>query len=743
MKKKDDLIKYRDEDEKPLQLRKVEYKSIKTFDHDVLRGRNFTPIYIGIAVVIIICLFLFIPFATVPTPKPTHQAHFVQENMTTTRTSTHHDHEVMNYKINYQYSCTDPYESVCKNYNGISLFDKGDKQNKELIRYMENDIKNSEQHKKYVFKKDVKIVDIQQRTKDMNLFFRKCVDFFDIDHSKRLKLISENHLLLDLIKEIHKFETFSSLVGKLSKHNVETPITIDLRPFVIDKNTFKTEEIYSIELSGDPLLFIDVDIDIQEERRVSLKNFYKKNAVRILELIGYHDYKLIIQNHEKIRDFLVNAGLRRNYIKNIDNEFNIVTFTQVHFLFKNFNFDEYLHHSGFQQIKYATKMNMNKPEFFREFDENFNKYKIIEWKHYFIINVLYSMIKRVFNIGTHLENKREKCLRFTKEYYPIGACRNFKHHLQHTEHYGNEADVIKKLNNVIHGMIQEYAEKVRMGQFCLHGSESKEEVIQKLNNLKVVIGTCSVIDKINKIAYTGDAWLNEMEKSEYSITSEFIEKSSFIEIINEFHQLEVFKLQRHEDYDIYYKNSVNTLTDLNAWFDNYFNAVVIPPGLLVYPFHSKYFRNHQIWSVLTVVVGHELFHAFKFYLDSGVKITQTERMCLKNMQNEFIKLYDCHKKDLNDKNYGKRTLDENMADFYGLQTSYENWFRNEDKMNIGEKEKKFFLNYLQIWCKDDFYDYKPDVHASLSNRANIPLLSVREHVIRSLNCSFDEYNKKC
>jgi predicted metalloendopeptidase len=248
----------------------------------------------------------------------------------------------------------------------------------------------------------VNIVDIGQRTTDMNLFYHKCITFFDLDNDNKLKLISENNNFKELIQIIHEFKSFSSLIGKLSKNNVETPITIDLRRFVVDKNNFKTEEIYSVELSGDPLLFIDVDIYIEEYRKQNLKNFFKKNAIRILNMMKYNNNQIIFKNYEVIKQFLINSGLKKNYIKNIDEEFELINYSELHNLFKNFNFDEYLLNSEFDRIKYATKMNINNKKFFQQFYQTFMKFKIMEWKHYFILNTIYSFIKRVFNIGNLL-----------------------------------------------------------------------------------------------------------------------------------------------------------------------------------------------------------------------------------------------------------------------------------------------------------------------------------------------------
>ena len=764
MKNNDTMVRFKDGDEdemKPRKRNKVKYVKDKEGvyneqeEHDeFFRGRDLTCCFICFTLVIALIIYFCIFFTTGNPIEKQNVENFISSNLTIIKHD-NLDSDLQRYHSPNIDSCVDPYESVCKEYKDVSLFEKGDKLNKLLVKKMDDTISKEGSEVFYrkihthMKKEDyLEIQKVQNITQTIRLFFKKCMNFSETTSKEKINIIYNNQLFKELIQDIHDFTSFSHVVGKLSKHNIETPITIDFKPFIVNKNTFETAEIYSVEPSGDPLFHIEVDRSINEYKKRYLRMTLKKITKELLHLLGHKEEHIIFRNHRMTKDFLKSCGIEKNYKRNVENEMNIVSYEELDNVFKNFNFKSYLDISEFKTIKYSVKVNINNIKYFQNFDNRYRSISQLQWKHYFIINLIYSFLIRTINISGKIETKIEKCIRFTKEYYPISTCRIFKHYLRDTEHYGSEEIMIQSLNTVLKGMIEEYIEKINYDTLCLKERISKDDIIKKLRNIKIYAGKCSIMDKINRIAYTSDNWLEMVEKSEYSIGKDFIQNNTFIDVINEFNQQEIFKLERHTDFELYYKDMTNTMTELNAWFDNYFNIIVIPPGFLVYPFYSEKFNSYQLWSVLTVIAGHEIFHAVKHYLDHSMVLKPNEKECMYQMKTEFIKLYECHKMDVAiDFKYGKRTLDENLADFFGLEISFKNWLRNlKDKTHIEEKTKRFFLNYLQIWCKDsDYYYDNKDMHATSKNRAIIPLLGtfVKDHFERTFNCTFKSLNKMC
>lgn len=118
-----------------------------------------------------------------------------------------------------------------------------------------------------------------------------------------------------------------------------------------------------------------------------------------------------------------------------------------------------------------------------------------------------------------------------------------------------------------------------------------------------------------------------------------------------------------------------------------------------------------------------------------------ENECLSKKENNFIDFYDKNKRDTYfAKDYGKRTLNENMADYYGLKGAFNGWVESESNNNnnmvLNEKIKYYIMSYLKLWCKDSTYIYNDnDKHGTLFNRAILPLKGLKNYYETSFNCS--------
>lgn len=724
----------------------------KKFDHgeDILENRNFKPLFFAFIVAILIFLIIYLLLPTFPDKNDIYKLKYTEDIKIEKKKPELPDYMINHYDINHENSCFKPYESVCENNVGVSHFEVGRRSNKLLIEKMnESIIKGIVENKKHdIFEHHNKnshseLNKIQNETKSMNLFYIKCLDFFNQNSNEKINSIFNDELFKELLHSIYNFNKFSEIIGKLSKNNIQTPITIDLKPFVINKDTYITDEIFSVEMSGDPFL---VQNEMDAEKTILMKYQIKKITEKILIKLGYGNSEKIYQNYLNINNFLLSCGLKKESMLNVDGKTEFMDYNELRMIFKNFDFDNYINLSGFHSIRNGKIVNVNNKNYFMKFDENYKKYDKLQWKHYFLLNLIYDFIKRIYNFNGKYENNSSKCVRIVKEYYPITSCRTFKHLLSKTEHLKNEEIATKKIEKIVSFLVNEYVEKITKNNFCLNTKESKNDIIKKIKNMKIYVGKCSVIDKINKRIYTTDNWINQIEKSEYQIEKKYMKKKDFVGIINAFHQLEIFKLERHETYDVYYKDSTESLTSLNAWFDNVFNIIVIPPGFLVYPFYSDKYVSHQLWSILTVVAGHEIYHAFEHFFQTNQYLNSQEIQCDRYIKEEFVKIYNCYRMGTyGDKGYGKRTLGENMADHYGLQISFDNWLKNiEDTNNLEEKKIRFFINYLRIWCKDTNYYYDDeDEHATSYNRAILPLLSLKEEFKTAFNCSFHLFDKKC
>lgn len=743
-------VNYRDTEEK--KETKKEDKKDKKREKDIFEGRNLKPLmYIYLCIIIFILIFVFVAYTFLSefwfTIKTNFEVKNEKENFINTHISdfSKMGSEIIKYKFDDKKTCNDVYGNICKQNNGVSLFDIGTENSLKLIKKMNGAIRNfdvnhfkiADRNKRFSF---IKLTQHHKenidRMKDMNEFYVKCKEFHDSGYGK-IKKIYENPLFKSLIHEIINYKDISEIFGLLSKNNIDVPIGIDLKPFVVDKEKYIIEELVSIEMSGIPLKYIKTS-SIQKERRDLLKDVYKNVLSEIMSNIGVRHPEIVISDAKEINAFLNRNGLRKRRDKKED---KIIRKEDIKNIFKNFDFDNYINKSSITFYQYSKTININKVSFFELFDIGYKNIPDSKWKNYLLYNTIISFIKRSFDLIGDYENSDLKCLRITKEYYPISTCRIFKHFMENEPEYGNNEETISKITKIVEDLIDEFIKNIDNSFFCVKMKNNIERLKVKMKNIKIHVGKCAIMDRINKISYVKEDWINMVEKSEYSVNT----THKYMEIINEFNKKQIFRLERNDDFDIYYKDLTFFLTELNAWYDNYFNHIVIPPGFFVYPFYSKNFKPWELWSVLSgnnsikiVICSHEIFHSFFFHLTNNLDLTSEESRCINERKNYFINLYNINKKHSDiDVKYGERTLNENMADFFGLQISYNNWFHKAqvNLTNIEERKKNFFIRYVQTWCKDSSYTYDTeDEHASLDNRGFIPLLSLNDEIYKVFNC---------
>jgi predicted metalloendopeptidase len=116
-------------------------------------------------------------------------------------------------------------------------------------------------------------------------------------------------------------------------------------------------------------------------------------------------------------------------------------------------------------------------------------------------------------------------------------------------------------------------------------------------------------------------------------------------------------------------------------------------------------------------------------------LTNSEKQCIDTDEKRIINLYNKNK-NVPETDYGDSTVNENMADYYAIYISLRTLRRNTKHEHSRHYIKNFFINYLQIWCKNIYYKRRyDDTHATLENRAIIPLDSVIETYKEIFNCT--------
>ena len=180
---------------------------------------------------------------------------------------------------------------------------------------------------------------------------------------------------------------------------------------------------------------------------------------------------------------------------------------------------------------------------------------------------------------------------------------------------------------------------------------------------------------------------------------------------------------------------------VNAYYYNEANRLVLPAGILRWPFFHKNASNGWNFGGLGCTIGHEISHAFdddgKDYDEHGNKNpwwSKGEQQRYRKKTHALIELYNkttYYGKHLN----GELTLCENIADLCGVSialVALKRRIRRLPQESIQKEMRDFFTSYAVSWRTKEkkekgLQSLFMDVHAPPSARVN------------NIVCQFDEW----
>lgn len=149
---------------------------------------------------------------------------------------------------------------------------------------------------------------------------------------------------------------------------------------------------------------------------------------------------------------------------------------------------------------------------------------------------------------------------------------------------------------------------------------------------------------------------------------------------------------------------------VNAYYNPTTNEICFPAGILQYPFFDMNADDAFNYGAIGVVIGHEMTHGFddqgrQYDKDGNLKDWWTEEDG-KNFETRadvMTKYFDNIEVAPGIRANGRFTLGENIADYGGLQVSFQA-FRTatanaplENKLGL-TPEQRFFLAYANVWA---------------------------------------------
>ena len=245
----------------------------------------------------------------------------------------------------------------------------------------------------------------------------------------------------------------------------------------------------------------------------------------------------------------------------------------------------------------------------------------------------------------------------------------------------------ERMVNLVHNLQNAYAERIRNLDWM--GDSTKAKAIDKLNAFYVKIGYPDKWKDYTSLEIKKDSYFANIERAVQFAMREMLDKAA-----------------KPVDRDEWYM----TPQTVNAYYNPTTNEICFPAGILQYPFFDMNADDAFNYGAIGVVIGHEMTHGFddqgrQFDKDGNLKDWWTASDAEKFQERAKVMsdFFDNIEVAPGVHANGKFTLGETLADYGGLQISYQA-FKNaiagktlENKLGF-TPDQRFFLAYAGVWA---------------------------------------------
>lgn len=453
------------------------------------------------------------------------------------------------------------------------------------------------------------------------------------------------------------------------------------------------------------------------EDLVSVKNKFKLYNNKLLREYGYSTGEALDITNQ-IDNFyadIANNSLKQDDLLDTEKYYNIVDKTVLNKIFTNLDVNNYLRELNLSSV---NRFSLVDEKCYQRLNEYLTNKNLSLWKNLATVKILQTYAnyttegyEKIFNkLNDSLLNKEltneERAYELIKQIYPNEISKNYnsKYLKEDTKNY--VSNLIAEINKEYENMIS----KSWMDE------ETKAKAINKLNNIKINIGT--IYNKDFASYYDFDSNLSLVKN-----------------IIN---LNKVIKTKSYEMLDT--TNTYNALPDytFNAYYDATSNSINILTGgtKSIKDINNRYENLGGIGFIL----AHEISHAFdnngsKFDENGLLNNWYTESSSKKysEIQKNVIEYYDKYEVIHNISNNGKRTIGENIADLAAMECITNILINGNSKT---EDYKKVYESFAKIWANN--YSKSTKVMQSLIDSHSTNEIRVNS-VLSSTNKFYETY----
>ena len=530
-------------------------------------------------------------------------------------------------------------------------------------------------------------------------------EYLDTD-SRNKNGLNDLKPYLDKINKTRNIKEFISEAIQLEKD-----LSIELLMSKSIMKDFKTGKNI-LYITSIPMDFGNSIDYYSNEDLISVKNTFKLYNNKLLREYGYTAGEALDITNQ-INDFytdIANNSLTQDDLLNTEKYYNIIDRTKLSKIYTNLDINNYFNELGLSNINRFSLVDEKSYEKLNEYLTNDN---LSLWKNLATIKILQTYAnyttenyEKIFNkLNKSLTNKEltqeEKTYNIIKQIYPNEISKNYNNK------YLND-DTKNYISNLISEINKEYESMINKSWM---DTETKTKAINKLNNIKINIGT----------TYSKD----------FSSYYEFNNNISLVKNI-----INLNKVATTKSYEMLDTNETdNALPDytFNAYYDVTSNSINILTGgaKSIKDINNKY----ENLGGIGFIIAHEISHAFdnngsKFDENGLLNNWYTESSTKKyeELQKKVIEYYNKYEIIHNISNNGKRTIGENIADLAAMEC-ITNILTNRNASK--EDYQKTYESFAKIWANNYSKSTKVmqsliDTHSTNEIRVNSVLSSTNK-----------------
>lgn len=462
-----------------------------------------------------------------------------------------------------------------------------------------------------------------------------------------------------------------------------------------------------------------------DDRSKDLRAKYLIYVEKIFKLLG-DDEATAKKNTETIMNMetrLAKASMTRLEQRDPNKTYNKTTTKGLIEQSPAFNWNRYFVSQG---VGDPGEINLNQPLFIAEVSAMIKEVPVADWKVYLRWNLINGTASYLSDDFVNTEfDFYVKAMTGTEQMRPRW----------------------KRVLGVTSGALSEAIGQLYVAKYF--PAEAKERMVKLVENLRISLG-----ERIKNLDWMGaDTKIKALEKlNAINVKIGYPDKwrdYSGLEISDDSYVGNVIRSNKFETAFNYAK--INKPVDKMQWFmspqtvNAYYapdmNEIVFPAAILQPPFFFLKGDDAVNYGAIGVVIGHEMTHGFD---DEGRKFDKVGNLT-DWWTAEDSKLFDARTKVLVDQfsSYvvidsihadGKLCLGENIADFGGLNISYQAFkLANKETKNIDgfTPDQRFYLAYAHVWAqnirdKEILRRTKQDPHSLGKLRVIGPLKNIPE-----------------